>query len=572
MGSDDTITDADLSGPVVDRRTTIELLGAAGMTALAGCTGGGSGGGGGSGNGSGDSGGSGGSGNGSGDGGNASGATPSSSQRGGRLSAAWYTGSIDILDPPYITVGQYFQVASNVFNGLVTLKEDLTVRGDLAKDWEVTDDGSTFTFDLREGVTFHNGAEFTAEDVKYTINRTISEETPAAPKLSTLKPIDDGGVVVQDDYTVEIGFEEPLAPALIYLTRGPGRAATIVSKQAIEEMGKDQYRVTPVGTGPFEVTDHQVGSGITLDAYDDYFGTDAEGNSLPYLDGVDIQPIPEPATLVNALRSGDVDFSNLVPLQNVDKVESASGVSKLSAPGVNWYGFAMNERREPFGSKKARLGIAKSINNEQFVQTAYFGNALPDVGPINKATNWVWREDKPSAQDYDPERGQQLLEESGAMGASFSILATKSNLRSAKEVRRQLNEAGFSVNIEQVTSSTYWSRYEKGNYDTTVSGSVGDPDPDQSLYQFYRKPDDGGSLNWINYVDDRVNELLAKQRRTTDREERAQVLHTLEDRLIEQAPHAYLMHQDDLAAKQSNVKGFTHIPYLRNFHTTWVDG
>jgi peptide/nickel transport system substrate-binding protein len=566
MGEDDTITDEDLSGPVVDRRTTIELLGAAGMTALAGCT---SGGGGGSGNGSGGS--NNGSGS-SGENGSASTAIPPSNQRGGRLSAAWYTGSVDILDPPYITVGQYFQVAANIFNGLVTLKKDLTVRGDLAKDWQVSDDGRTFTFDLREGVTFHNGAEFTADDVKYTINRTITEDTPAAPKLSTLKPVDSGGVVVQDDYTVEISFKKPMAPALIYLTRGPGRAATIVSKQAIQEMGADQYRVTPVGTGPFKVTEHQIGSGITLDAYDDYFGTDAEGNSLPYLDGVDIQPIPEPATLVNALRGGDVDFSNLIPLQNVSKVNEANNVNKLSAPGVNWYGFAMNERREPFGSKKTRLGIAKSINNEQFVKTAYFGNALPDTGPINKATKWVWREDKPDAQNYDPEQGKQLLEESGAMGASFSILATKSNLRGAKEVRRQLNRAGFEVSIEQVTSSTYWSRYQKGDYDTTVSGSVGDPDPDQSLYQFYRKPDEGGSLNWIYYIDDRVHQLLAKQRRTTEREQRAQVLHTLEDRLIKEAPHAYLMHQDDLAAKASNVKGFTHIPYMRNFHTVWVDG
>lgn len=566
MDSDNTNIDADLSGPVVDRRTTIGLLGAAGMTALAGCTGGS---------------GSGGSNNGSGNASadseganNSSDATsvPSSDQRGGRLSAAWYTGSIDILDPPYITVGQYFQVAANVFNGLVTLKKDLTIRGDLAKDWKVKDNGKTFTFDLRKGVKFHNGAEFTADDVKYTINRTISKDTPAAPKLSTLKPVDDGGVVIKDDYTVKIGFEKPMAPALIYLTRGPGRAATIVSKKAIEKMGADKYRVTPVGTGPFKVTKHQIGSGITLDAFEDYFGTDSKGNSLPYLDGVDIKPIPEPATLVNALRSGDVDFSNLVPLQNVNKVNEANDVNKLTAPGVNWYGFAMNERHEPFGSRKARLGIAKSINNEEFVKSAYFGNALPDQGPINKATKWVWREDKPDTQKYDPEKGKQLLKDSGAMGASFSILATKSNLRSAKAVRRQLNEAGLSVDIEQVTSSTYWERYEKGNYDTTVSGSVGDPDPDQSLYQFYRKPKEGGSLNWVYFIDDRTNKLLAKQRRALDRDQRAKVLHTLEDHLIKQVPHAYLMHQDDIAAKRSNVNGFVHIPYLRNFHTTWLKG
>ncbi|GGL61214.1 ABC transporter substrate-binding protein [Halocalculus aciditolerans] len=552
MADDSEFTDEALSGPVVDRRTTVSLLGAAGLGALAGCSGGG------------DSGGSGETTTSS--GGEETTTTESSggAQTGGRLQAGWFTGSIDVLDPPYISVGQYFQAAANIFSGLVTLKDDLTVRGDLAKDWEVTNGGKTFTFQLREGVTFHNGSDFTADDVKYTINRTIEKEAPAASKLSTLKPVDDGGVVVQDDYTVQLNFKQAMAPALIYLTRGPGRAATIVCQDAIEEMGEDQYAITPVGTGPFEVAEHQVGSQLTLDAYDDYFETDEDGNQLPYLDGVDIKPIPDPSTIVNALKSGDIDIANLIPLQNVDSVESASGVSVDSAPGVNWYGLAMNQEREPFGDVDARMGIAKSINNEQFIQAAYFGNAISAQGPINKATNWVYREDKPDDQAYDPEAAQQLLEDSGASGASFSILTTKSSLRGAKVMRQQLNSAGFDVDIEQVTSSTYWERYENGDYDVTISGSVGDPDPDQSLWNFYRK---GGPWNWTNYEDDEVHQLLADQRRALDREERKSILQQLEDKLITDVPHAYLVHQDDLAGVSDSVQGFQHIPFLRNFHT-----
>ncbi|MFC7154353.1 ABC transporter substrate-binding protein [Halomarina halobia] len=540
----------DLSGPTIDRRTTLKLLGAAGMAGLAGCLGG--------------DGGSGGDGNGSGGGG--SGGT------GGRLRAGWFTGSIDVLDPPYISVGQYFQVAANVFSGLVTLKKDLTIRGDLARDWTVENGGATIRFDLRKGVTFHDGSEFTAADVKYTIERTISEEAPAASKLSTLKPVDEDGVVVDGDYAVTLNFEEPMAPALVYLTRGPGRAATIVSKTAIEEMGAEAYRTEPVGTGPFQVREHQVGSKLVLDAFDDYFETDEDGNALPYLDGIDVKPIPEAATLVNALRSGEIDFANLVPLQNLDQVEGASGVTASVSPGVNWYGFAMNETKEVFSSRKGRLGIAKLIDNEQFVETAYFGNALPDTGPINKATEWAWRDEKPSIQDHDPDAGKQLVEEAGIAGASFSILTAQGDTRAAKAMRQQLNAAGFDVEIEQVTSSTYWERYEKLDYDTTISGSVGDPDPDQSLYNFYRLPDDGGVWNWVNFEDERVHELLAEQRRELDRKKRTEILHELEDRLIEQVPHAYLMHQNDIAAHTDRVKGFSHIPFMRNFHTVRLDG
>jgi peptide/nickel transport system substrate-binding protein len=358
-----------------------------------------------------------------------------------------------------------------------------------------------------------------------------------------------------------------MAPALIYLTRGPGRAATIVNQEAIEEMGQEQYSVTPVGTGPFQVTSHNVGSGITLDAFPEYFGTDEDGTQLPYLDGIDIKPIPEPATLVSALRGGDIDFSNLVPLQNVSQIEKASEVTKLQAPGVNWYGFAMNQEREPFGSRKARRGIAKLINNEQFVETAYFGNAIPARGPINKATEWVWREDKPDDQAYAPEQGKKLVEEAGAAGASFSILTTQDSLRPAKAMRQQLTRAGFDASVEQVTSSTYWERYENLDYDTTISGSVGDPDPDQSLWNFYRSD---GPWNWVGYESKQADQWLAQQRRELDRNERAKTLQKLEDQLIADTPSAYLSHRDDIAARRTNVRGFTHIPYMRSFHTVWL--
>jgi peptide/nickel transport system substrate-binding protein len=563
---DGRLTPEALSGPVIDRRTTMTLLAGTGMGALAGCTGS-------SGDGSSGDGGDGGDGSSGSDGGDSTETateTPAEEEMGGELTAGWFTGSIEVLDPPYISVGQYFQVAANVFNGLVTLKEDLTVRGDLASDWTVENDGATIAFDLREGVRFHNGDEFTAEDVEYTISRTINQETPAAAKLSTLQPLDSGGVEVNGDYSVTLNFEQPMAPALIYLTRGPGRAATIVSKSAIEEMGADSYSVTPVGTGPFQVESHNVGSEVVLSAHEDYFETDEDGNQLPYLDGVTIRAIPEAATIVNALRSGDIDFANLVPLQNLDQVEEAGSVTASIAPGVNWYGLAMNQTNEVFSSVEARLGIAKSIDNEAFVEAAYFGNALPDTGPINKATSWVWREDKPADQDYAPEEGQELIQEAGIEGASFSILVAQGNTRPAKSMRQQLNQAGFEVELEQVTSATYWERYQNLDYDVTISGSVGDPDPDQSLWNFYRLPDEGGVWNWVDYRNEEVHEMLAEQRTQLDREARAETLREIEDVLIAEAPSAYLVHQNDIAAYTDRVSGFTHIPFMRPFERVTV--
>lgn len=561
-GGDTNFSEEALSGPVIDRRTTLSLLSTAGLAGLAGCTGG-----------DGES--------------NSQGTTTetdsgeqdtettdrsqSNDKRGGELRIGWSIGSIDQLDPPYISDRKVFPVMANIFNGLVWLKEDLTIRGDLAEDWEVTNDGKTFTFQLREGVTFHNGAEFTADDVEYTINRTISDETPAAAKLSTLEPIDDGGVVVQDDYTVQLNFESAMAPALIYLTRGPGRAATVVSREAIEEMGQEQYNITPVGTGPFEVAEHNVGSVLKLERFDEYFKTDENGTQLPYLDGIEITPIPEASTIVNAIRSGDIDFVDAVPLQKVQNIESASDVEKITAPGVNFSGLCMNNEREPFTSKQVRLAVSKLIDNKAFVENAFFGNAIPDTGPLNKATEWVWREDKPGDQDYAPDEGKQLLEEEGAEGASFSITATEGSLREAKVVRQQLNQAGLAVEINQVTSSAFSDILFEHDFDATIIGSGGDPDPDQSLYNFFRLPDEDGVWNFMRYENQEVHELLAEQRRQLDREDRRETLYEIEDQLIADAPFAFMYHDDDIAARRSHVQGYVPIPELRYFDTVWLD-
>jgi peptide/nickel transport system substrate-binding protein len=548
--------DSALSGPVVDRRTTLALLGAAGLSGLAGCA------------------------SESNEGGTASTdetasatptPTPSGRTAGGTLQAGWFTGSIDNLDPPYISDQKVFPVMANIFNGLVWLDTDLTIRGDLARDWSVTNGGKTFTFQLREDVTFHNGTEFTAEDVRYTINRTISEETPAAPKLAPLQPVDEGGVVVEDDYTVQLNFETAYAPALVYLTRGPGRAATIVCQEAIEEMGADQYNVTPVGTGPFQVTEHTVGTTLMLEAFDDYFKTDDEDNDLPYLDAVEISPVPDPSSIVNALRGGDLDFASAVPLQKVTNVEDAQDVSVVRMPGVNFSGLSLNNEREPFTSKQVRQGIAKLIDNEAFVENAFFGNGLPDTGPLNKGTEWVWREDKPADQDYNPEEGKRMLEAEGAANASFEITTTQGGLRSAKVIRQQLNEAGLDVELNQVTSGTFGDLLFDSDFDATIIGSGGDPDPDQSLYNFFRLPDEDGVWNFMNYRNQEVHDMLGEQRRQLERSERKATLHDIEDQLIEDVPFAFLYHGDDIAGKHASVKGFDRISGLRYFETVWLD-
>lgn len=548
-----------LSGPTIDRRTTVKILAAAGMTGLAGCSSGG--------------------GEESEDEGDTEAAESGDDiQTGGRLRAGWFTGDVETLDPPFVGVGQHFQIHDNIFNGLVQLEEDLSFTGDLATDWDVEDGGLSYTFELRDDVVFHNGDEFTADDIQYTLRRNFEEEAAQTmSRLSDLEPVDDGGVEVVDDYTVTLNFEEPVSALLAHLTGGPGRAATVINQTAYEEMGAEEYALEPVGTGPFEISEHEPGSSITLDAFDDYFEEDENGTQLPYLDGIDIDLISDPSTLVNGLRGGDLDMINLVPAENVEELEGSQGIEVESALGNTWNGLHLNvQRGEPYSNRDARLGVAKAIDSEALVERAYFGYAEPATGVFTDVPEWISRdaEEKPDDQAYDPEAAEELLEESGMMDGSYSLLSDSEGLRASRVVRDQLREVGLDVEVDQVTTATFWERYQdEADFDMVVAGTVDKPDPEETVWNYYRKPDDGGVWNYEGYENDTVHDLLEEQRRETDEEARAEILWEIEDNLITDVADIYMVHIEDITSYQSSVRNFTFIPsFLRNFTDVWMEG
>jgi peptide/nickel transport system substrate-binding protein len=138
-------------------------------------------------------------------------------------------------------------------------------------------------------------------------------------------------------------------------------------------------------------------------------------------------------------------------------------------------------------------------------------------------------------------------------------------------MRQQLNEAGFDVGIEQVTTSTYWERYEKGEYDTTVAGNAVDLDPDPALYLFFYSRGEGGVFNWVSYDSEEANGFMKKQRRLVEQSARKPVLHDLEDLIVADAPHAYTHHPKPYFAISEDVKGYKPHPVNRDFHTVWLD-
>jgi len=584
MGNDKRTRVADLGpdeleGPEIDRRTTMKLLGAAsvgGAAAFAGCTGeeeitttptdADSGDGSSSGDDDSD------------DDDPTETPTEAQVQTGGRMAAGWNVGEFEQIDPHFSVLTFSTQLIGNFFSGLLEIKPDFTVQGDLATDWTVEDGGQTITFDLVENASFHNGDDFIAEDVKFSINRVIQQETPHANKFAALEPVDDGGVVIADDYRVELNFSEPFAPILIYLTPDLGNAGAVVSERALDEMGADQFKITPVSTGPFEIVEHELGSTMVMDAHDGYHKTDENGTQLPYLDGIDFEPLKEPSSRVNALRTGDIQIMNWVPDTQASNVDSAGEMILETAIGPNFGGLAFNNQAEPFDDKRVRLAVAKAIDRERFVDEALLGFGQADTGLFSPAHDWVYRDEygeaadqKPSDQLYAPEEARELAEEAGVMGIDIEMISNQSELRQGQVTRTLLGEElNWNVSINQLDITTIFERMQKGNFKFAPFGNSVAPDPDELTYSVFGPP--GETFNWWGpYVNEDLIDLVTQQRKELDREQRKQTLWKVEDEVIREAPWALLEHENTMAGRRESVRNYEHFGVIHRYRDVWLD-
>ena len=594
---------ADLEGPKIDRRTTVKLLGAAGMAGLAGWTGGGDGGDGGDGgSGAGGDGGSdGGSGDGSsgGDGGTETEtAAPSDASRGGSIEAGWAFDAVELLDPHYVDLYQQITIFSNIFNGIVKINGDGEIVGDLATDWTLPDD-TTYEFTLREGVTFHNGDTLDAEAAKWSIERLMGlEDSPHVGKVADVESVE-----APDPTTLRINLSTPVAPFISFMTRGPGRAGTIVNRTAVEE-DPERYRRYPVGSGPFELTDRSSGESLTLTAFEDYWETDSDGNSLPYLDEVTINLIPEPSTMWSALSTGGIHYADEVPPQNARQAENMSGVDIAGVSSGEWSCVALlcNDpaseewsTRQSFASgndqptdrwegeeipttdPQVRRAVALAIDREELVQKAYFGYAEPAHSLINPAIAWAYDAQPENAQMHDPERARELLDEAGYTGDprfSTRILGTPTDERVMTVLQQQLSDVGIDVELNVQQESSYWDNIYLYNHMMAMYGGGGDIDPWMSWWKQLRTPmEQGSSGAWQKnlYSNEEFDQNLSESYNTPNLEERREYVKAAEQIFLEDNPFAMTTFPLTPKGSVADLQNVGNQAGLSNFHSAYLE-
>ncbi|MFT4036970.1 MAG: ABC transporter substrate-binding protein [Thermomicrobiales bacterium] len=492
-------------------------------------------------------------------------AAQSEPKAGGTLKLGFGISQIPNLDPAKVNLGIVAgEVIANLFSSLVQFDTELGLIPDLAETWTVSEDGLAYVFTLREGLTFHNGDPLTANDLVYTYNRNIDPDfaSPHANKLALITE-----ATAPDDTTFSVTLSAPFAPFLaVACSRGPGRALTPISKRAFEELGEEQFDQTPVGCGPFMlVTDTaDLSSSFEMVAFDGWYG------GRPHLDAIEVTIIAEPSSRISALEAGDVDMLDIVPAIGAAQLGENPDMTIVQLPGTNWIGLAMNYEREPWATLDARMAVAKAIDRDALVATAFFGLATPAIGPIAPAFAWAYvpPDTTETPQAFNVDEAKALAEKAGITGSQPTLMGTSDNQRVAEVLRSQLADIGVDMQFELLQQAAWNERWTAGDFDWIINGSVVDADPDDGHWNFFFSE---GPWNTFKYKNEEVDTLLQATRETGVQEERAEQFQQIQKILQDDVAYAFLYHTFDVTGFAADVQGYNPIPEMRYLESLWLD-
>ena len=470
------------------------------------------------------------------------------------------------LDPHITNATSTRNMLENVYETLVAFDSSLQIVPGLAESWEASEDGLTWTFDLRDDVTFHNGEPLEASDVAFSINR-IKDPAIASPRADDFAVVTN--IETPDDDTVVMTLSEPFSPLLSKLAQSLN---VIVSEDVVAEHGDLQEVV--VGTGPFRFVEYVPQTRLVVERNEDYWGTDAEGNPIPYLDGITFQFYPDPTARTTAVQTGNVDWIEYVPAADVEVLRAEDDVEVVGGLSANFRSIYLNVTEPPFDDVRVRQAISHAIDEQAVVDLALFGTGgVPATGTTIPPSNYYGVDFSPYV-GRDVERARELLAEAGLEdGFEFDLYVTSTYdfLRTPAEIiQANLADIGVTANIVAEDWSIYLPKALEGDFQATILGESGQSDPDDFLFNVFYT-DNGGNLG--QYSNPELDALLEQGRQASDQEERRAIYEEAQRLILEEAPHVFLFHSAQYEALQDYVEGFEHFPntsYL-GLRTTWLD-
>jgi peptide/nickel transport system substrate-binding protein len=468
-----------------------------------------------------------------------------------------FSQSVACLDPAYQTGGTDSMLLRNIYNKLVTHDNFSLERvaPDLAETWEISDDGTVYTFYLKEGVQWQDGfGELTAQDVVWSWERVMDPDV-GARGASILAPV--VSVEALDDYTVQVTLDSPYAPFLMNIAHSP--VVDIVNQQAVEERG-DDYCLNPIGTGPYQIVEADTSGTAVLVAFDDHF------KGRPPIDEVVFHFIPEESVAVLALKSGEIDYMIVREPANIMALKDDPDVQLIADEqfAASMYALWLNNTREPFTDSRVRQALIHAIDRETLVREATEG-FLTQVAHSIVPPSLLGFTDDVQKYEYDPELAMDLLAEAGYEEGEITITAesmqTAFNPIMLTIVQEYWADVGVNLEVDYMERAAIRENQREGNYDITISN------PTRAevdlLLEFFRCENFPPGRNMALY--EGPCELMNEQARVIDQDERVEMLVEIQKQIAEDAPIVPLWYPVEVTAASNRVTGL--VPNLGSWTT-----
>ncbi|UII57541.1 ABC transporter substrate-binding protein [Cytobacillus spongiae] len=474
-------------------------------------------------------------------------------------------------------------VTHMIFDSLVIPDEELKMVGSLAEDWEISEDGKTYTFKLKENVKWHDGESFTAEDVKFTftalahptydagaywrVEPVVGAEEYKAGKADTV-----AGIEVVDETTIKFTTKEAFAPFLSGLFIGV-LPEHVLGEVDPGEWEKHDSNRNPVGTGPFKFEKWETGQYIELSSNKEYFG------GSPNLDKILVR-FGDANSMIASVLSKDVDIS-AVPIAEVPSVQTLDYASLVTQNQLSVYYVGFNARNDHFKDVKVRQALAHAVDKESIVQSILgeYGNAADDIFP---SSHWSHSPNLP-IYDFDASKTESLLEEAGYSknkdgifeknGKELSFMmevptGTKEREKSAVLLKQMWEKVGVKVELRSLDFPTLVTKLlpktddgkqrevTKDDYDAYILGFGIEADPDEYRSYFGSSYMPPNGYNFVGYSDPKVDLLLEDQAREIDLDKRQELIWAVGDKLAEDEIWIPLYEQNTPFVVNNRVDGF----------------
>ncbi len=461
-------------------------------------------------------------------------------------------------------------VILHIVEGLVAMRENGTIGPLLAEKYSVSSDGLTYTFTLRSGVKFHNGAALTSADVLWSWNRYMDPKTNwrCLPEFDGRNGLKVESVTAPNPQTVVMRINQPSGLFLDALARTDCAMAGVQHRDSVNPDGSFK---SPIGTGPFKFGEWKRGEYIVLNRFADYASAGKTldgytGAKRPLVDVVRFMIIPDPATTKAALLSGAVDQAQVLETDLPELSKAASVEVKTAVTAAREV--ILFQTRDPvLGNPKIRRAIAHAIDIPQLVEAASVGLAKPNASAI-VAGSPFYSEEQKKGFTHDAAAAKRLLQEAGYKGEPIKLITNKRPARPAFNIalitQQMLQSIGMNVELEVLEWATQLDRYNKGNYQMMAFSYSARTDPALSYEQFSGPKDKQPRKVWDSPD---ALALIDKANASSNDAERRKIFDELHQRYLADVPMLMLYNTVDIHANSKRLQGFT--PWLASKQRFW---